>query len=262
VSMTVSRSVAVREVTSVADVRAVEALFVSTWETSADQPPVGAEILRALAHSGCYVAGAYDGDRLLGASVGFLGGRGDDVHLHSHITGVAPDAQGRGVGRSLKFHQRAWCLERGIGEVTWTFDPLVRRNGWFNLHQLGAEIVAFERDFYGEMRDGVNAGDHSDRCLVRWELADASARPALEADGAVPILTADGDGRPVVTAADADGCARRVAVPADGVALRRRDPELAKAWRRAFRDSFGAAWDDGLRVVGMTAAREYVLAAP
>lgn len=259
-SMTVSRSVAVRELTSVDEIRAAEALFVSTWETAADQPPVDANILRAFVHSGCYVAGAYDGGRLLGASVGFLGGRGDDAHLHSHITGVAPDAQGRGVGRSLKLHQRGWCLERGIDVVTWTFDPLVRRNGWFNLHQLGAEIVAFERDFYGEMRDGVNAGDHSDRCLVRWELPGAAARPALDADGAVPILSEDRDGRPVLTGGD--GCRRRVAVPADGVALRRRQPELAKAWRRAFRDSFGTAWDEGLRVVGMTAAREYVLATP
>ena len=258
----VARSVAVREVTSLEELRAVEALFVATWETTADQPPVNADLLRAFAHSGCYVAGAYDGDRLLGASVGFLGGRGDDAHLHSHITGVAPAAQGRGVGRSLKFHQRDWCLERNIDVVTWTFDPLVRRNGWFNLHQLGAEIVAFERDFYGEMRDGVNAGDHSDRCLVRWDLAGAAARPALEAGGVEAILTEDGDGRPLVSPAAGNGSARRVAVPADGVALRRQEPELARRWRQAFRDSFGAAWDEGLRVQGMTTAGEYVLAAP
>ena len=259
-SVTVSRSVEVREVTSVDQLRAIEALFVSTWETSADQPPVNADILRALAHSGCYVAGAYDGERLLGASAGFLGGSRDDVHLHSHITGVAPEAQGRRVGRSLKLHQRAWCLDRGIDVVTWTFDPLVRRNGWFNLHRLGADIVAFERDFYGQMRDGVNAGDHSDRCLVRWELTDAAPRPPLDADGAVPVLTEAAGGRPLV--ASGDGCRRRIAVPADGVSLRRQDPELARAWRAAFRDTFGAAWDDGLRVEGMTADREYVLAAP
>ena len=259
--MAVSCPVDVREVTTVAEVRAIEALFVATWETSADQPPVGAEILRAFAHSGCYVAGAYDGEHLLGASVGFLGGSNGHAHLHSHITGVAREAQGRGVGRSLKFHQRAWCLDRGIDVITWTFDPLVRRNGWFNLHQLGADIIAFERDFYGEMRDGVNVGDHSDRCLVRWDLAGAAARPALDADGAVPVLTESPDGGPLLAAAD-NGCARRVAVPVDGVALRRQRPELAKAWRRAFRDSFGAAWDEGLRVEGMTASREYVLATP
>jgi predicted GNAT superfamily acetyltransferase len=260
VSMTVSRSVEVREITAVDDIRAVEALFVSVWETSADQPPVNADILRAFAHSGCYVAGAYDGGRLLGASAGFLGGSRDDVHLHSHITGVDPAVQGRSVGRSLKLHQRAWCLDRGIGVVTWTFDPLVRRNGWFNLHRLGADIVGFERDFYGEMRDGVNAGDHSDRCLVRWQLADAAERPALDPDDAAAALTEAADGRPLVVAGD--GRRRRGAVPVDGVTLRRRQPALARAWRDAFRDTFGAAWDEGLRVEGMTAAGEYVLGAP
>lgn len=257
--MTVSQSVEVREVESVDDVRAIEALFVSTWETAPDRPPVNADILRAFVHSGCYVAGAYDGGQLVGASVGFLGGSHDDVHLHSHITGVAPEAQGRHVGRSLKLHQRGWCLDRGIEVVTWTFDPMVRRNGWFNLHRLGADIVAFERDFYGEMRDGVNVGDHSDRCVVRWDLTAAAARPALDDTGAVPVLTEAEDGRPIVR--DGDGCRRRIAVPADGVALRRRHPELAREWRRAFRDTFGAAWDDGLRVAGMTADREYVLVA-
>ncbi|HVM55709.1 MAG TPA: GNAT family N-acetyltransferase [Acidimicrobiales bacterium] len=258
--MTETRPVQVREVGSLEEIRAIEALFVDLWRTSVDQPPVNADILRALAHTGCYVAGAYEGDRLIGASAGFLGGADGDLHLHSHITGVAPDAQGRHVGRALKLHQRGWCLERGIAVVTWTFDPLIRRNGWFNLQRLGAEIVGFERDFYGEMRDGVNVGDHSDRCLVRWDLPAAGERPPVPADAAPPALAVGNRGEPVVLAVGADGGARRCAVPADAVALRRDDPALAQAWRAAFRDTFGAAVDGGHRVVGMTADGEYVLA--
>lgn len=258
--MTVDRSVEVREVDAVDELRAIEALFVSVWRTPSDQPPINADILRGLAHTGCYVAGAYDRGRLLGASAGFLGGKSGDVHLHSHITGVAPEAQGRHIGQLLKLHQRDWCLERGIEVVTWTFDPLIRRNGWFNLHRLGADIVGFERDFYGEMRDGVNVGDHSDRCLVRWNLPAAAARDALAPADTVSALGVDAHGAPVASPTDAG--ARRCAVPEDFEAVRRDNPDQAREWRRAFREAFGAAIDDGLGVVGMTAAGEYVLRRP
>jgi predicted GNAT superfamily acetyltransferase len=218
VAVTVARDVEVHAVDGVAELRAVEALFAAIWRTGPDRPPVNADVLRALAHTGCYVAGAYLGDRLVGASAGFLGGADGDLHLHSHITGVDPAFQGRHIGQALKLHQRAWCLDRGIDVVTWTFDPLVRRNGWFNLHRLGADIVEFHRDFYGDMSDGVNAGEPSDRCVVRWRLPAAAPRPAV-----VPV---NGD----------------VVVPAD----------------RTARDALRAAFAEGRRVAGMTADGGYV----
>ena len=63
------------------------------------------------------------------------------------------------------------------GRSTWTFDPLVRANARFNLVKLGAVAVAYLTDFYGEMQDGINAGDRSDRCAVKWELDDPGPRP-------------------------------------------------------------------------------------
>lgn len=227
----------IREVDAIDDLVAVEALFASIWRTHADRPPVSSEILRALALARCYVAAAYEGERLVGASAGFLGGSSGDVHLHSHITGVDPDVQGRHIGHSLKLHQRRWCLERGVDVVKWTFDPLVRRNAWFNLHVLGAEIVEFHRDFYGAMRDGLNAGDSSDRCVVHWSLRDASPRDALVEDVG----------------------ARLIEVPTDFDALRRDDPAQARQWRHAVREALTGAFDDGLRIAGMTADGSYVL---
>jgi predicted GNAT superfamily acetyltransferase len=218
VAVNVAQGVQVRAVDGLDEVLAVEALFASIWRTAPGEAPVNAGVLRALTHTGCYVASAYDGDRLVGASAGFLGGAPDDLHLHSHITGVLPDAQGRHIGLGLKLHQRQWCRDRGVDVVTWTFDPLVRRNGWFNLHRLGADIVEFHRDFYGSMTDGVNAGSPSDRCLVRWDLATAAPRPAV-----VP-----GDDDVLVAAAPSS--------------------------RAALRDAFAA----GLRVTGMTADGDYV----
>lgn len=249
----------IREVDDVEGLRAIERLFCAVWRTPPNEPPIGVGIMKALAHSGSYVAGAFDDGRLIGASVGFLGGGDQEPHLHSHITGVVPEAQGRQVGYALKRHQRDWCLARGIGVAVWTFDPLIRRNAWFNLHRLGAAIVGFEPDFYGDMPDGVNSGDPSDRCLVRWDLAAAGPRPAADAEGTAVVLAEDADGAPVVTASDAP--ARRCFVPADVVALRAERRPLAAAWRHAFRDAFGQAMDDGLVVTGMTRDGSFVLRA-
>ena len=98
-------------------------------------------MLTAIAHSGGYVAGAFDGTRMVGASVGFLADHHGDQALHSHITGVVDPMRHAGVGRAIKLHQRRWAAERELRSITWTFDPLVRRNAWFNIAVLGADVV-------------------------------------------------------------------------------------------------------------------------
>ncbi len=90
-----------------------------------------ANILRALEHAGNYVVGLYDGDEMIGASAAFFGPPAARS-MHSHITGIVDGYQGRGLGRLLKLHQRDWALERGVGRITWTFDPLIPRNAHFN----------------------------------------------------------------------------------------------------------------------------------
>ena len=230
-------------------------LLATIWGYPQDQGPVTPELLRALAHSGNYVAGAWDGDRLIGASAGFLGRHGDELHLHSHISGVAPAHQGAHVGLALKQHQRAWAADRGVTAIEWTFDPLVRRNAYFNLAKLGARIVGYEPHFYGVMRDAVNAGDETDRAVVRW-LVDGSQPTATSAEGVV-VLRADEDGAPVVDKSDAD--VLRAWVPEDVVELRRRHPERALAWRGALRDTLGAAVADGYAATAITRDGWYTL---
>ena len=56
------------------DLRALEAVLAAIWERP-DQPPINTDLLRALAHSGNYVAGARVGGRLVGGLVGWLGAR-------------------------------------------------------------------------------------------------------------------------------------------------------------------------------------------
>ncbi len=231
---------------------------------------VSPEILWACSHVGSPVAAAFAGDRLVGGSVGFAGVRDGVTRVHSHLAGVLPDVAGRGIGRALKWHQRAWCLDRGIDTVEWTFDPLVRRNAVINLVHLGAKPVAWFHDLYGPMLDERNAGLPTDRLLIQWDLRDARVQQAasgraaepridgLRRAGAEVALDVDTDGAPVVTPTEAP---RRLArIPADIEAMRADDRDLASRWAVATRQVVGRALDAGMRVTGITRDGWYVLA--
>jgi predicted GNAT superfamily acetyltransferase len=248
----------VRPLVEMHELSAASDLLAAIWGFPPDQGPVTPELLRAFVHTDNYVAGAWHDGVLVGASAGFLGRHpGEDaVHLHSHISGVASDRQGGAVGYALKQHQRSWALERGIGVIEWTFDPLVRRNAYFNVSKLGALIVGFEADFYGPMRDAINAGDETDRAVARWDL-QAPSRPPVDVDGAAVILRADGSGRPV--ADRVDGPVLRAWIPEDRQALRDTDPALARGWRHALRETVGRALRRGYVAVGMTRDGWYTL---
>ncbi|MFE2511942.1 GNAT family N-acetyltransferase [Streptomyces naganishii] len=259
--------VTVRELAEVSELSAVSELFQSIWGSDRGSRPVPTELLRAMATAGNYVAGAFDGDQLLGACFGFFGepSRGS---LHSHIAGVAPGGLGRGLGFALKLHQRAWALRRQVGTISWTFDPLVCRNAHFNITKLGARPVQYWPDFYGPMHDGINGTSETDRLLVAWDLAGPPARAgargepahtdasALRAQGAGIALAAGEDGRPVT--GPGDGPVTLVAVPPDIEALRRRDPAMGQSWRSALRDVLHGLMTDGAAVTGFDRAGWYV----
>jgi predicted GNAT superfamily acetyltransferase len=260
--------ISVEEATDVASCRAAAALFQTVWD--ADVVPVTGELLRALSHAGHYVALARDGDEIVGASFAVVSPDGEGgTLLHSHITGVLPDRRRTGVGLALKHHQRAWALDNGCPVVTWTFDPLVARNGWFNLACLGAVVVDHLPDFYGPMADGFNLGDETDRFLVRWDVGDAAAasrartgvgrdRDELLARGAIDVVAAGDDGGPRPTAPSDARAPRICAVPGDVVSLRRDAPQQARAWQLAVREAAQAAIAEGFVAASMTDDRAYV----
>ena len=244
-------------------------LLNEVWSMSREQPLIASNTLRALSHSGNYVCGAYDGDRMVGAIVGFLGKLDGADQLHSHVLGVSPRVQSRNIGFALKQHQRAWAIDHGIDIVTWTFDPLVRRNAFFNVTKLGATINAYYPDFYGNMNDGINDGDRSDRVMIHWPLHEAGVVSAsegrsnepdlrqLQESGAVVVLRPNEDGTPQITEDSAP--VLLASIPEDIVDLRRRDRDLADRWRLALRDTFGAALTDRYATAGMTRSGWYVL---
>lgn len=166
------------------------------------------EVVRALAISGNVSWGAFDdAGTLIGFVLGWAGVDDDGLHVHSHMLAALPGHRHRGIGEALKLAQRAQALDQGIDVARWTFDPLVARNAWLNIGKLGAVVDGFERDYYGEMTDDLNAGERSDRFMVRWELERLPGPRSVA------------------------GAATEIAVPPDLYALREQDPDRARAWR-------------------------------
>jgi predicted GNAT superfamily acetyltransferase len=252
-----------------AEARRTARLLAEVWGVADGSLPVSGDLIRALVYTGNYAAGAWAGQDLIGASVAFLALDNGRLSLHSHITGVIRAARGGNVGFALKQHQRAWALSHGIREVTWTFDPLVRGNARFNLVKLGAVAVSYLVDFYGQMEDGVNVGDRSDRCAVRWELdappivaARDEATPGQPPAGSTVLLAVGPDDTPAF--GDIEGPAVGSGpvwcqVPADIVAMRATDLGKARAWRDALGATMGAAMDAGFTAGFISRDGWYVL---
>ncbi|GAA1966265.1 hypothetical protein GCM10009776_31520 [Microbacterium deminutum] len=236
--------VTLRELTRLDEHHAAGELLAQIWGRP-ENPPIAPELLRAFGKSGGYIAGAFDGELLVGVTVGFHAAP-DLRSLHSHIAGILPAVAGRSIGYAMKLHQRAWALARGIPIIEWTFDPLVARNAYFNIRKLAAMPVEYLTNFYGIMGDGINGEDETDRLLIRWRLLDddvtaaAVTRRAATVDAGTP------------------GCVH-VAVPADIESLRRQSPAQAREWRLRVRAELGAALAGGGRIIGFDRVTGYIV---
>jgi predicted GNAT superfamily acetyltransferase len=264
-----AKTFSIMELSALEDLRELAELFALVWGRPGE-PPINSDILKALAHSGNYVAGAHAGQRLVGGLVGWFGGvPPHELHMHSHILGVVTGSEAHGLGFELKQHQRSWCMARGAMVIEWTTDPLVRRNAYFNLTKLGAQARKYLVNFYGEMSDGINAGEESDRMLISWRLDSPSAEAAangrspepnldeLMGTGAAAILSVGQAGEPVQASSSARVLLCQV--PEDIVAVRRSDPALARSWRMALRKTLTDAIAAGYEVTGATRSGWYVL---
>lgn len=236
---------------SQADARAV---FDAVWPAEDGSTQVRPNLMRALVHAGGYCIAAYDDmtDELLGATMAFLGRAEDGTTiLHSHMSAVLPQARSRHIGTAMKHHQRAWAWQHDVPVVSWTFDPLVRRNAYVNLCKLGIEVRGYHVNFYGEMNDAINAGDHSDRMVAWWPVDSPRAIRACD-EGIATEPEDDLRARGV----------RLVATPDDIVALRARNPDEAFEWRIGVREQLLAAFAEGLVIDGITDRGSYVLRRP
>lgn len=257
--------VEIRLLTDVDEFTRVADLFQNIWTKQGENSPVNVETLRALSKAGSYVGGAFEHDELVGACFGFFAAP-EQRALHSHIAGVSARMRGRSVGFALKVHQRAWALEEGLDEISWTFDPLISRNAHFNLVKLAATPTSYHRNFYGHMADALNGADDTDRMLVTWYVRDPRVVAACHGE---PVSVADTStaAEPLLSVGDDLGPLRhhtdtrlvRVALPRDIESLRLAEPERATAWRLALRETLGSSLESGGRVLSFDRSGAYTI---
>jgi len=216
-----------RLVESAAEAEAVASYFRSVW---ADGPEVvPADLIIAGVHVNAYSAAAWQDGEIVGASFGIQGSyRGESV-LHSHVTAATVS----GVGYQLKQHQRQWASGQNISAITWTFDPLVRRNCYFNFSKLGATAVEYLPNFYGAMTDSINAGEESDRLFAIWKVSGEQQQGKAEI--------------------------ARVELPEDIESLRRTNLTEANAWRAKVRLQLAELFAQNATISSMTPDRKALI---
>jgi predicted GNAT superfamily acetyltransferase len=230
---------------------------------------VPAHMLLSIARYGGHVHGAFDGEKMVGMLLGFLGA---DINpaasdsapqkmlVMSKRMVVQPQYRGQKIGENLKLAQREFAIDHNIQLVTWTFDPLLSRNAYLNLHKLAGIGQQYKVDYFGS-----NASDPTlsgDRLVVNWWVNHPQTTQNLNSERTLPeTLTpanqtaVDDRGflTPVTRRMSLAGFeALTVEIPYEFVPLERNQPQLASRWRDHIRDVFQALLKAGYIAVDFT----------
>jgi chorismate synthase len=220
---------------------------------------VPSAITHVLTMRGGLVLGAYDADRMIGMLLALPAQDHGEWILWSHMTGIMPQYQGRGIGASLKRFQREWALSQGYHRIGWTVDPLQRGNAHFNFHLLGQDAALTARtyhvNFYGDMDDDINRGLPSDRIEAMWCIDQPSLHAPLDPE--TPMILSVNDALQPVSSVDDfgwDASLIQIALPRNLEAIRRMGVDGVLSWRLAVREKLQAAFARGYAIVDFSSA--------
>lgn len=258
-------AITIRDLSSVADFRQVEALEREVWQLSdLDVTPLTLAV--AAKAAGAIWIGAFDRDKLVGFVFGFLGSEKGNLTVHSHMLAVQSEYRHLDLGYKLKVEQRQRALDLRFGdlrikEVTWTFDPLQSRNAHLNFSKLGVISAAYKVDFYGPQTSSILHQNGTDRLWVTWPIRSRRVQNRLAnkdnraeildtLSRLTPLLRFDGEARPSGTDLAAALSRRRIAIeiPSDIGCVEEKDPKLAREWRSQTRWAFSEALKAGFFV--------------
>ncbi len=241
------------------ELKAIVELQTVVWSMPASEA-VPHNMLFAVIHGGGNVIRADLDGELVGFSLGLAALHGEDHLLWSHMAGVVPAHQGKGIGFGIKYAQRRWALDHGYKVIAWTFDPMQRGNANFNMHLLKAYTSTYHINFYGTMTDGINAGMPSDRMEATWDLLSESVIAAETNPAPRPVvdvfphqnflLYSDDAGEPHLQLPSTWTSQWYFAeIPFHLAKLKRENIPRAQAWQVALRQAMRSAFAQGYQAL-------------
>jgi predicted GNAT superfamily acetyltransferase len=248
----------VRVLKSPAEFERAEEVQMSAWGMDG-RGATPKEAMIAINDNGGLALGAFDGSKMVGFSLAFVGRSLGRAYLYSHMTGVSKEYQSKGVGFMLKSRQRDLSLERGFDLVAWTFDPLISKNSHFNFRKLGVIARNYLVNYYGPMKDSINFGWDTDRFLCEWYVEPKTLQRirGFELEGtkdahlAIRKSGAGADSRCADWAIDLRAQKVLVDIPSDVVRLKVKDVEEARRWRQGTREVFQNYFGAGYAAVAL-----------
>lgn len=239
------KSVVIRDLESIEDLGRMEAVEQEVWKlTDRDVTPL--TLLVACKEAGAILIGAFDGCDLIGFAFGFPALEHGRVSIHSHMLAVLPQNRDLNLGYKLKLAQRDRALAMGIGQMTWTFDPLQSRNAHFNFAKVGVVSNRYKIDLYGRDSSSMLHQNGTDRLWVTWPMASERVKSRLGRAGApgrpeATVLVKYG-ARDLPERAEIGRVAEEgralIEIPENILGIEEGDPGLAWQWRLATRWAF------------------------
>ena len=244
------------------------------WGSAYDDV-VPVPILAVSVHSGGILIGAFDEERdrphaaprtphaapstMIGFVYSLPGIKDGKPTQWSHMAGVVPEYQSRGLGFQLKRLQRERVLAAGLDLVQWTYDPLQAMNAHLNFAKLGGVCDEYAVNIYGTSSSPLHGGNPTDRFVVDWWVRQSRVEERLR--GAAPlasVMTVEPAGRAQSAgewlapgAIDLSLNAKRLSVeiPMGFTEMLAKAPDLALEWRMATREIFASYFARGYRAV-------------
>ena len=246
-------SIEIRQITTAAEMRAVENLQKEVWGIP-DIEVVPLSQLAAATAAGGVLLGAFDGENLVGFAYGFPSFENGRTAHHSHMLAVKPAYREFNLGYRLKLAQREYVLSQGISEMSWTFDPLQSLNAYFNFDKLGVVSSRYIVDFYGADAASFLHQNSTDRLWVTWQLDSIRVKeriekkvPAVEFETVKRLVKLSENDVPSVADFAENLFDEKVSIeiPANINELQKQNIESAARWREATRKAFTSALNQG-----------------
>ena len=237
------------------DMRLIQTLEREVW----DMEPIPTHQTFTASKNGGILVGAFCDGKLIGYCYGFAGFKEGKSYLCSHMMGIHPDHQSKGIGYMLKEEQRKIAKAIGYDLITWTFDPLESRNAFLNTSRLFGICNTYLENCYGDMDDGLNRGLPTDRLQIEWwissERVERQWKPeVLQFEQPIQLTKSDSGHPSIESGLDrlrVDAEAVEIPVPKNFQTIKKEDFELALDWRLKIRQVFQRLFENGFALVGV-----------